>query len=120
MAPSDFQFTLRVSDETRFDRMLSDVAATILRHVGYAADTADGLVQLVHGVIEQGLGGGARQCEVRFRAGNGELQIAVASDAPRPISDAAVRALPSAGLADRIACAPEDGRQVCRLSRRLP
>lgn len=120
MAPSDFQFMLRVSDETRFDRMLTDVAASILRHVGYATDTADGLVQLVHGVIEQGLGAGARQCEVRFRAGDGELHIAVVSDAARPVLEAAVRALPWAGLADRVACAPENGRQVCRFSRRLP
>ena len=120
MAPSDFQFTLRVADETRFDRMLTDVSASILRHVGYAADTADGLVRLVHGVIEQGLGGGARQCEVRFRTGDGELEIAIASDAARPVSDAAVRALPSAAFVDRIVCALEDGRQTCRLSRRLP
>ena len=77
MADHEFIFALELSDEPHFDRMLSDLARTVLTYVGYSAVAADELRASIRGALAAGAAKGHHRCDVRFRAHAGELHIAV-------------------------------------------
>jgi hypothetical protein len=79
VAPHDFQFSLALSDEPFFDRMLTDLVSAVLGHVGYAPDATTELAGVVRGVLADRCRGDAR-CRIRFVARDGELQIGIAQD----------------------------------------
>jgi hypothetical protein len=74
----DFFFALGMSDEPEFDRMLDELARAVLGHVGYAAPLVDELTTTLRAALAQRAARGQRQCDVRFLARGGELQIIVA------------------------------------------
>ena len=76
MAALEFTFTLHLSEDGRFEEMLSDLTATVLRQAGcsersIAAVTADLRTGVATG-RRRGLG-----CDVEFRAHGDEIAIAV-------------------------------------------
>ena len=83
MPDQDFLFALDVSGDPESDRMLAEVARTVLGHVGYAHSAIDALAGELCAALAERVDGGKRRCEVRFRAEAGQLQIVVAG-AGRP------------------------------------
>jgi hypothetical protein len=70
----DCLFALDLSDEPHFDRMLKDLAAVVLKYVGF--DPRRG--QAVTKELSEALAaGGPERCDVRFRAADGALRISV-------------------------------------------
>jgi hypothetical protein len=74
----EFLFALELSDETRFDAMLGDLASAVLAHVGYAPPAVQEMRGVLRQALKDGHGRGSRRCDVCFRARAGELQISVA------------------------------------------
>jgi len=74
----DFFFALQLSDETRFQGMLAELTSAVLGYVGYAAGAADELSGVLRKALADGHRRGRTRCDVRFRAGAGELHISVA------------------------------------------
>jgi hypothetical protein len=73
----EFLFALDLSDEPHFDKMLGDLAGTVLKHVGYHPPAIDELCGALKTALSAGAGNGHRHCDVRFRAQHGELVITV-------------------------------------------
>ena len=71
----DFTFSLALSHVPHFDSMLANLTGAVLRHVGYPPDAIGELSGAVQHALAHGLANGGRQCEVAFRAQEGELQI---------------------------------------------
>ena len=65
-----------MADDPDTSRMLGELCAAVLGHVGYAAPAIAELNRELH----QAIGGGTHpgRCDVRFVARDGELQIVVA------------------------------------------
>ena len=82
MIPRDFVFTIHVEDELRFDDLINDVAAAVLRQTGYASAAASELLAALHEAVIEGRNA-ASWCGVQFRAQAGELQVVVSSGAGR-------------------------------------
>lgn len=78
MSDHDFVFALDLSDEAYFDRLLTALAAAVLRHVGYDASTIDRMTDDVRTALHGGAADPSRRCTVRFRAGGGTLYIGIA------------------------------------------
>ncbi len=78
MPDHDFLFALDLSDEPHFDRMLQELAAVVLRFVGFDAPVVDGMTRDVRAALTAGAAEGHGRCDVRFRAGDGTLRISVA------------------------------------------
>ena len=78
MPDHDFFFALDLSDEVHFDRMLQQLAAAVLRHVGYDVGAVDAVTTEVRAALAAGPAAGNDRCDVRFRAAGGTLQISVA------------------------------------------
>jgi hypothetical protein len=72
-----FTFSLALSHEPRFDPMLADLTAAVLRHVGYPPHEVSELIGVLQGAVAGALAGGGRECRVGFRARDGELHIAL-------------------------------------------
>ena len=77
MSDQDFFFALDVSGDPESDRMLADVARTVLGHVGYAHSAIDALTGQLKTVLAERVADGKRRCEVRFRSEAGQLEILV-------------------------------------------
>jgi hypothetical protein len=60
--------------------MLGDLAAAVLRHAGYEPDEVAELIGVLHGALARALANGGRECQIAFRAGKGELHMALTSD----------------------------------------
>ena len=75
MAVHPFDFALQLSDDGPADEMLRELARSVLRHVGYGADTIGELVSLMRAERARAPRGAA--CRLRFVVHEGELQIAV-------------------------------------------
>ena len=82
MPDQEFLFALDMSGEPPFDRMLAEVARTVLSHIGYAAPAIDALSGEIGAALTERANGHGR-CEVRFVAHAGALEIVVAA-AGRP------------------------------------
>ena len=65
-----------MADDPDSSRMLGELCAAVLGHVGYAAPAIAEVNRELHDAI--GGGNGAGRCDVRFVAHDGELQIVVA------------------------------------------
>jgi hypothetical protein len=78
VSDQDFVFALDVSGDPESDRMVADLARTVLGHVGYAHSAIDALSGQLRIALAERLWDGKRRCEVRFRAGAGQLEIVVA------------------------------------------
>lgn len=78
MSVHDFLFALDLSDEPHFDRMLQDLAALVLRSVGFDAAVIETVMQDVQAALATGADETNTRCDVRFRAGDGTLWISVA------------------------------------------
>jgi hypothetical protein len=72
----EFFFALEMADDPDTRRMLGDLCAAVLGHVGYGASAIAELNRELHDAIVGSNHGG--RCDVRFVVGGGELQIVVA------------------------------------------
>jgi hypothetical protein len=92
VADHDFSFALDISDEAHFERMLVELAAVVLRYVGYDRAVVDAMTHDVQAALAAGAAGANGRCDVRFRASGGTLRISVAFAGGRTWETA--RALP--------------------------
>ena len=77
MSAKEFSFALELSDEPDFEAMLSDLTAAMLAFLGYSRAAAEELGGALGGAVRDCRSKDVRQCEIRFRAHAGELQIVV-------------------------------------------
>ena len=77
MSDQDFFFALDVSGDLEFDRMLADVARTVLGHAGYAESAIAALTGELRAALLERVSDGKRRCEVRFHSEAGHLEIVV-------------------------------------------
>ena len=80
MPPPDFFFALDLSDHAQFERMMTDVVASILRHSGYDAKTSAEIGQELRRALSDGDQRGGHHCDVKFEAADGKLVISVKFD----------------------------------------
>ena len=78
MSDRDFLFALDVFGDPDSDQMVAELARTVLGHVGYANSAIDALSRELRLALAERVAGEKRRCEVRFRAGAGQLEIVVA------------------------------------------
>ena len=78
MSDQDFLFALDVSGDPESDQLVADLARTVLGHVGYANSAIDALSGELRVALARRPSHWKRRCEVRFRAGAGQLEIVVA------------------------------------------
>jgi hypothetical protein len=76
----DFLFALDLSGGPESDEMLTDVARTVLGHVGYTSSSIDALTGELRTALAERAVDGKRRCEVRFRSAAGQLEIVVAGE----------------------------------------
>jgi hypothetical protein len=76
----EFLFALELSDETAFDRMLTELADAVLVFAGLSKPAIDELKAVVREALASGVAHGRRRCDVRFQAHGGELHVVVAYD----------------------------------------
>ena len=77
MSDQDFFFALDVSGDPGDDQMVTELARSVLRHVGYATSAIDALAGQLRAALAERVADGKRRCEVRFRAEAGSLEIVV-------------------------------------------
>jgi len=77
VSDQDFFFALDVSGDPGDDRMVTDLARSVLGHVGYATSAIDALAGQLHGALAVRVADGRRRCEVRFQSEAGQLEIVV-------------------------------------------
>ena len=80
MTPPDFFFGLDLSDHAHFERMMTDVIASVLRHAGYDAKATSSIGDELRRALADGAKHGGRRCDVRFEAHDGKLSMSVAFD----------------------------------------
>jgi hypothetical protein len=73
-------FMLSLSHEVRFEPMLAVLTGAVLSQVGYAPDEVTELSGVLERAIAGALADGGRDCQVAFRAHNGELHLELTSD----------------------------------------
>ena len=77
MSDQDFVFALEVSGDPASDQMVAELARTVLGHVGYASSAIAALIGEMRAALAERLLDGKGRCQVRFRAGAGQLEIVV-------------------------------------------
>jgi hypothetical protein len=77
VSEQDFVFALNVSGDPDSDQMLADLTGTLLGQVGYPPEGIQPLIAEVRTALQGRMAAGQRQCEVRFRAQGGQLEIVV-------------------------------------------
>ena len=80
MTPPDFFFALDLSDHEHFERMMTDVIASVLRHAGYDAKASSSIGDELRHALADGAKNGGRHCDVKFETHDGELSISVTYD----------------------------------------
>ena len=83
MAPHDFFFALEFSSQGAPAALVEDLAASVFRHVGCAQEHVEGLRDALEQAAEPGASGGARRCDIQFRARNGDLEVLITSNGGR-------------------------------------
>jgi hypothetical protein len=73
----EFVFALELSEATPFDDLLKDLIQAVLAHVSLAPAAATELSDSLRAVLATGAADGKRQCDVRFQARDGQLEIAI-------------------------------------------
>jgi hypothetical protein len=76
----EFTFSLALSHDPRFDRMLADLTSAVLRHVGYPPEAVTELIGVLQNAMAGKLAAGGRECQVAFRAQDGQLRIGLTFD----------------------------------------
>lgn len=76
MSDHDFFFVLDLTDG-EFDRLLQDVAAAVLRHVGCDAAASQAAVTELRAALAAAPAETEGHCTARFRALGGTLQIGI-------------------------------------------
>jgi hypothetical protein len=71
----EFLFALEMADDPQSSRMLDELCAAVLGHVGYAPPAIAEVNRDLRAALTQGNGAG--RCDVRFVAHRGELEIVV-------------------------------------------
>ena len=92
MPPPDFFFALDLSDQSRFERMMSDVIASILGHAGFDKKAAADIGDELRRALADGVKQGGHRCDVTFQAQDGQLSMSIVFD--RGSAWRASRALP--------------------------
>ena len=77
MPDHDFLFALEISGDANAGRMLGELCTAVLGHVGLAAPAIAELTTALSGAVAKNGANGARRCDVRFVARDGQLQIVV-------------------------------------------
>jgi len=77
VSDQDFLFSLDVSGDPDSDQMLADLTGTLLGQVGYPPEGIQPLIAEVRTALQGRTAAGQRQCEVRFHAQGGQLEIVV-------------------------------------------
>jgi len=72
-------FALELSDPSRFDAMVDEVASSVFKHAGLDGADAAATLAALRAALAGAAHAGARRCDVRFRAHAGELRIAVSA-----------------------------------------
>jgi len=67
--------------EPQFDPMLANLAGAVLRHVGYSTDAVTAFSAVLQRALSTAVANGGRECQVAFRAHEGELHIELRCDA---------------------------------------
>ena len=80
MSDPEFLFSLALSDEASFDRMLTDIADAVLLHLGLTRPAVDALVADLRTALGNAADAGRRPVGVRFAVRGGEIEIVVAHD----------------------------------------
>ena len=80
MSDHEFLFSLELSDEASFDRMLTDIADAVFLHLGLTRPAVDALVADVRTALSGAADAGRRPCAVRFAVRAGEIEVVVAHD----------------------------------------
>ena len=88
----DFFFALDLSDQSHFERMMTDVVRSILRHSGYDEKASAEIGDDLRRALAEGVKSGGRRCDVTFKAEGGKLSMSVKYD--RGPEWHATRALP--------------------------
>jgi hypothetical protein len=78
--PPDFFFALDLSDQAQFERMMSDVITSVLRHAGYDVKAASEIGAELRRALADGATRGGHHCDVTFQASGGKLSISIAYD----------------------------------------
>jgi len=76
----EFLFSLELSDEASFDRMLADIADAVFLHLGLTRQAVDALVADVRGALTGAPGAARRPCAVRFVVRGRDIEIVVAHE----------------------------------------
>jgi hypothetical protein len=80
VTPPDFFFALDLSDHAHFERMMTDVIASVLRHAGYDATASSSIGDELRRALADGAKNGGSRCDVRFQALGGKLSISIQYD----------------------------------------
>ena len=80
MSDPEFLFSLELSDEASFDRMLTDIADAVFLHLGLTRPAVDALVADVRTALTGAAEAGRRPVAVRFAVRSGEIEVVVAHD----------------------------------------
>jgi hypothetical protein len=78
-----FFFALKLSDHSRFDAMLGDVAECVLKQLGYTTPVVADFLVTLREALAQGGAPGSLECDVRFLAEDGQLHMVVSSEGGR-------------------------------------
>ena len=77
MPPPDFFFALDLSDQAHFERMTTDVVASILKYAGFDAAAASDIGRELRDAIADAARRGGNRCDVRFQTVGGQLSVTV-------------------------------------------
>ena len=83
MSPHDFFFSLEFSSQGAPAALLDELATRVLAHVGCGGDERTELSDALRKAVEESSVGGARRCDIQFRAQNGTLGIVVSANGGR-------------------------------------
>jgi hypothetical protein len=72
-----FLFAVKLSGEPRSNAMLDDLAACVLKQIGYGPPAIADTLAKLHATLRKGAAPGQRDCNVEFRAEAGQLLIVV-------------------------------------------
>jgi len=76
LSDHEFLFALEMADDPETSRMLGELCAVVLGHVGYPQPAIAEVNRELHAAITRGNAAG--RCDVRFVAHRGALEIVVA------------------------------------------
>ena len=80
MAVPDFFFALDLSDQSHFERMMSDVISSVLRHSGFDAAAVKQIGDELRRALAEGVRRGGHRCDVKFESQDGTLSMSIAYD----------------------------------------